>query len=63
MNLTSDAAALAAVAAVLPGLVAAGLARELHHAHAARRRTDDYLRWVLADVGAARDRRSRPRYS
>jgi len=59
MNLISG---VAAIAAVLPGVVAAGLARELHYAHAARRRTDDYLRWVLADVGAARYRLSRPHH-
>jgi|GEM_PF-4226099 len=41
----------AAIAAVLQGLVAGGLARELQRAHAVRRDTDAYLRWVLAEAG------------
>ena len=47
------AAGVAAIAAVLPGLVAGGLARELQRTHAARRQTYAYLRWVLADARAA----------
>jgi hypothetical protein len=47
-----------AIAAVLPGLVAGGLARECRRAHAARRQTNAYLRWVLADARAAGNRHS-----
>jgi hypothetical protein len=39
------------LAAALLVSVTGGLVREGHRAHAARRRLDAYLRWMLTDIG------------
>ena len=39
------------LAAALIVTVTAGLAREGHRAHAARRQLDTYLQWMLTDIG------------
>ena len=41
----------AALATVLPVLVARGLARQARRNHAARQELEAYLDWILADAG------------
>lgn len=43
--------AVPVLAAALLVSVTGGLAREGHRAHAARRRLDAYMQWMLADIG------------